>query len=455
MERASANTTAGESNRSRTDGGATTEQTPSDSTRELAVDVVVVGAGPGGCVLSYLLARSGVEVALLERHADLDREFRGFGFQPDVLRLFDGMGLLKEVLDLDHERIETGELYIYGDPCEIFDFDDVPGPYNYGILMEQPPLLELLIEEASAYENFTYYPSTPVRDLVVEGGQAVGVDATDRVADEDLTIRSRLVVGADGRFSTVRKAAGIDPGLLDSDIELLWFKLPDTVAHSAAQSRLNEHGLLLYFGLGGGEVQLGWFVESGTYPDLRAEGIESFRKRLAAVDPSLSAAFPGALPDFEHCSLLHIAPGLSTTWVDDGLLLLGDAAHVASPVGAQGNALAIQDAVVAHATVMNALDRERGRDTPLPEELLRRYVDRRRPDVKRVMRAQRRGEKMLSLYVRHGDAVPEAVKRPLLKAMFGVASKVPFARTRVGQKLVETFMFGPDPVTVDTTWFTD
>ncbi|WP_010612261.1 FAD-dependent monooxygenase, partial [Halococcus hamelinensis] len=322
---------------------------------EREVDVTVVGAGPGGAVLSYLLARSGVETLLLERHSDLDREFRGFGFQPDALRLLDEMDLLEPILDLDHREVRVGEVSVYDRSYEVFDFEDVPGPYDFALLMEQPPLLETVIEAADAFESFTYRPHTPVRDLVREGGRVVGVRALDHDTGEEFVVRSRLVVGADGRFSTVRAAADIDPGLLDSNIELLWFKLPDTVARGAAQSRLNEHGLLLYFGVGGGEVQLGWFIEKGTYPDLRAEGIEAFRRRLVAVDPSLDAVFPDALPSFEACSLLHIEPGLSERWVEDGLLLLGDAAHVASPIGAQGNALAIQDAVVAHAVVAEAL----------------------------------------------------------------------------------------------------
>ena len=419
-----------------------------DDEREAAV--VVVGAGPGGAVLSYLLARSGVETLLLERHPDLDREFRGFGFQPDALRLFDEMDLLEPILDLDHEEVRSGELFVYDRSYEVFDFDDIPGAYDYALLMEQPPLLEAIIEAASAFESFTYRPHTPVRELVREGGRVVGVRALDHDTGEAFAVRSRLVVGADGRFSTVRAAAGIDPGLLDSSIELLWFKLPDTVAHSAAQSRLNEHGLLLYFGVGGGEVQLGWFIEKGTYPDLRAEGIEAFRRRLVAVDPSLESVFPEALPSFEDCSLLHIEPGLSETWTRDGLLLLGDAAHVASPIGAQGNALAIQDAVVAHAVVAEALDRG---DGPLPAASLRRYEERRRPAVQRVLRGQRAAERGLSWIVRRSDGLPDAVVRPLLRTLFAVPARVPIARLPFGRRLLTRALFGPDPVHVDTTRF--
>lgn len=135
--------------------------------------------------------------------------------------------------------------------------------------------------------------------------------ATDRATDRDIECRARLVIGADGRYSTVRKAAGIDPGLLDSALELLWFKLPDTVAKTAAQACIDNGSVLLYFGLGGGEVQLGWFLKKGGYPELRKRSIVSFRDRLMRVDPGLASVFPDALPDFESCSLLHIEPGVS------------------------------------------------------------------------------------------------------------------------------------------------
>ena len=409
-------------------------------------DVVVVGAGPGGCVLAYLLARSGVETLLLERHADLDREFRGFGFQPDALRLFDEMGLLDRVLELDHAVVDRGVVHVYGEPYELVDFDALPGPYSRPILMEQPPLLELLIEAASAYECFSFRPRTAVRGLRYENGRVVGVEARDRAADDAVAVRSRLVVGADGRYSTVRDAAGVDPGLRTSSVELLWFKLPASVARRPAQGRLDEEGVLLYFGLGGGEVQLGWFIERGSYPALRAAGIEAFRQRLLAVDPSLSAVFPDALPDFDRCSLLEIAPGISDEWVGDGFLLLGDAAHVASPIGAQGNALAIQDAVVAHSTVAAALETDAD---PLPVERLRPYERRRRPAVERTVRGQRAAERALSAFVRHRDAVPAALLRPALRAPFAALSRLRLAETRPGRRA----LFGTDPAHVDTSRF--
>ncbi|WP_266076949.1 FAD-dependent monooxygenase [Haladaptatus caseinilyticus] len=405
-------------------------------------DVVIVGAGPGGCVLSYLLARSGVDTVLLERHTDLDREFRGYLFQPLVLRLFDQMGVLDDVRLLDHDEVRRPLLTVFGHPYEVVDFSRLPKPYDYGILMEQPPLLRLLIDRSNEFENFEFHPATTVTDLLTDGGDVVGVTATDRGHDETLELHSSLVVGADGRYSTVREVAGIDPGLFDSQVELLWFRLPADAVHSAAQGRIESDGIVLYFGLGEEEAQAGWFIQKGAYPEIRERGIDDLRRRIGAVEPTLARH----LVSFDQCSLLHIEPGLAERWVSDGLLLLGDAAHVASPVGGQGNGLAIQDAVVAHSTIVGALD---GADGVIPAARLRRFESIRRPAVEEVVRLQRRGERALSWYVLNHDSIPGWVAAPFARLLFAVAPKTPGFR-----RAWETFALGAEDVSVEDAPFT-
>ena len=411
-------------------------------------EVVVVGCGPGGAVLGYLLARSGVDVALVERAPDFEREFRGFGYGPGVVELFDEMGLLDRVLSLPHETVRRGEFYLYGEPVEAVDFATLDTDHPYALLMEQPPLLELLVDAASEYDGFSFHPATTVTDLLTEGGRVVGAAATDRRRDRDVEFRGSLVVGADGRFSTVRSAAGVDPGLFDSPLQLVWFKLPSEAVGAAAQGRIEPEGILLYFGLGGGELQVGWFLEEGTYPDLRRGGIEAFRARLAAVDPRLGPTLDRHLRGFDQCSLLDIAPGIADEWVRDGLLLVGDAAHVASPVGAQGNALAVQDAVVTHAVVAEALTRDAG--DVVPAATLASVEARRRPAVEEVVRLQRRAERGIALAVRYGDRVPPAVVGPPARGAMRA-----FARSGLARRAVERFAFGPDRVRVDATRFVD
>ncbi len=136
---------------------------------------------------------------------------------------------------------------------------------------------------------------------------------------------------------------------------------------------------------------------------------------------------------------------MTETWVHDGLLLLGDAAHVASPVGGQGNGLAVQDAVVAHSTIVHALEADEG---AIPSERLRRFESIRRPAVEEVLSLQRRGERVVSWYVRHGDSIPPWLVKPLARAAFAVAPQTPLVRQ--GWK---TFALGPKPVSVETTAF--
>jgi 2-polyprenyl-6-methoxyphenol hydroxylase-like FAD-dependent oxidoreductase len=424
-----------------------TEGTSESESHGIETDVVVVGAGPAGCVLSHLLARSGVDTILLERQRTLEREFRGFLFQPLVLSVFDQMGILDDVLALDHTKVRDIKIAAYEQTFPMISLTSASTPYNYALLMEQPPLLRLLIDEASQFESFRYYDGMPAQELIREGNRVVVVRASDRDQDQSVMIRSRLVVGADGRYSTVRKAANIEPGLFESTLELLWFKLPAEAISEPVLANVGDGGVLLSFGIGGGEAQFGWSIEKGTYSELRDRGMESFHEQLASVDPALADVLPEHLTDFKQCSLLHIEPGISDEWVRDGLLLVGDAAHVASPVGGQGNGMAIQDAVVAHSVVMTALNQT---DGPLRGETLRHYESIRRPAVEQIVRFQRRAERPFSMFIRYGGHVPNSLKRPLLRSFFRIISRTPLPN-----RVRDTFMWGPEPIDIDTVHFNE
>lgn len=418
---------------------------PSGS-QEYGTEVVVVGGGPGGTTLAFLLARSGVDVQLLERQRDLDRSFRGFLFQPLILRIFDQMGVLGSVLELEHDTVDAPSVEIYGETIPVIEFSTFDEQYDYGILMEQPPLLRRLIDRADEYAEFEYRDATTVQDLVVEDGRIIGVEANDREASEEFDLRARLVVGADGRYSTVRAAADIDPGLLDSQLELIWFKLPADAVCGDLEARFNDGGVLGYFGIGGDESQLGYFVEKNEYSTLQSASIERFYERITAVDPTLDGALQEHVTSFRDTTLLDIEPGVSDRWIDDGLLLLGDAAHVASPIGGQGNGLAIADAVVAHRVICEALTEMEG---PLPRESLREYEQTRRPTVETVLRFQRRSEWGLSAFVRRRHLVPASIRKPLFRGVVSFASRSPLS-TRLGRQ----FAWGSwEPV--DTAKFVD
>ncbi|MFC7135847.1 FAD-dependent monooxygenase [Halobaculum litoreum] len=170
-----------------------------------------------------------------------------------------------------------------------------------------------------------------------DDGAVRGVTARDRAADESLAVDARVVVGADGRYSAVRSAAGIDAGLFDSPVDLVWFTLPAGTVDAATQGQIGPGGILVHFGLGAGRLQVGFLLRDGEWPAVREAGFDAFRERVAAVDPAVARAMGAHLDGFADTTLLDVAPGVAPEWTRDGLVLLGDAAHTASPVGAQGN----------------------------------------------------------------------------------------------------------------------
>lgn len=349
-----------------------------------STDVVVVGAGPAGCVMSYLLARSGVNTILVERHKVLDREFRGYFFQPLVMKLFDQMGILLDVLQLEHQKIDAFHFIDHGHELFAVRFDDLPAPYNYGVNLPQPPLLRFLINSANQYENFTYLDGTTARQLITDDGQISGLVA--KRDGRDIDIRSRLIVAADGRYSTLRKLAGIEQHVVGQPFDFIWFDLPIREdQHYPLSINIEDSGMLIYIPMGRDRVQVGWFISKGGYKKLREAGIAHFRDQLIAADPTLHNLLHQHLSDFKQCSVLDVEDAIAKTWVKDGLILIGDAAHIASPFSGQGNSLAIQDAVAAHPIIMDALKAYQG---TLPAEHLASYENLRRPAVKEIKRIQ-------------------------------------------------------------------
>ncbi len=422
--------------------------TTSMSERTETADVVVVGCGPGGAVLAYLLARSGVDVALVERAATFEREYRGFGWNPGVIRLFDEMDLLDDVLELAHETVTEGAFSLYGEAVTVLDFDSLDTTHPYALMMEQPALLDRLVDRAGGYDGFAFHAATTVTDVrtnAVTGRREVTV--RDRDAGEDVTFETQCVVGADGRYSTVRASAGIDPGEFESPIDLVWFKLPRDAVDTPTQGRIDRNGVLVYFGLGGGDVQVGYPVRSGEWPAIRDAGFGAFRARVGEIDPQVGSAMGAHLDGFRDTTLLDVAPGIADTWTLDGLVLLGDAAHTASPIGAQGNPLAVEDAVVAHDLLVPALA---DADGVLAGERLRELEVRRRAHVERVISLQRRAAANLAFWLDYGSDVPPVLVRGAAKTARWI-----LPRSKALQRRVEAFALGDRSVSVARSHFVD
>ncbi len=308
--------------------------------------VVIAGAGPAGAVLAYLLARRGVEVVLLERHTDFAREFRGEVLQPGGLEPFRQMGLWKQLEAVPHTTLGALELYLNGRRVARAAFDpEAFGDYQPRWL-SQPALLEMLVQEAAQHPSFTLERGANVRSLVEQDGRVVGVRLVG-----DREVRGDLVVGADGRSSAVRRRARLPQQADRAPMDVVWCKLP------LPEFLAGDPHARFYAGAGhlavaapvyDDALQLAWIIEKGSYGELRERGVPEYLEEMARhVSPDLAAHVHRHRDDGVSPFLLSVVADRVTEWTRPGLLVIGDAAHTMSPVGAQGINIAIRDAVVA------------------------------------------------------------------------------------------------------------
>jgi 2-polyprenyl-6-methoxyphenol hydroxylase-like FAD-dependent oxidoreductase len=304
----------------------------------------VVGGGPGGAVLSLLLARAGVDVTLLEAHPDFDREFRGDTLHPSVMEIMDQLGLADRLLKLRHTEIRSATVQTVAGAFTPLDFSRLNTKYPYITMMPQTSFLEFITAEAKRYPNFRQVMEARVRELVEEDGVIRGVRYEGN--DGWHEVRAVLTVGADGRGSRVRRLAGFEPVKTSPPMDVLWFKLPrEPDDPEGAMGRIGRGHIAIlldrfdYW-------QAGYVIPKGTFPELRHEGIESLRRSFAELIPEFADRLE-RLEDWKQVSLLSVESSRCPRWYRPGLSLIGDAAHVMSPVGGVGINYAIQDAVVA------------------------------------------------------------------------------------------------------------
>ncbi|MDQ4063302.1 MAG: FAD-dependent oxidoreductase [Actinomycetota bacterium] len=337
-------------------------------------DCCVVGGGPAGVMLALLLARQGVRVTLLEAHKDFDREFRGNTVNPSVLEALARLGLAGKLLGLPHTKVTSFVLQA-GRRRETFaDFSRMNTPYPYVMMLPQARFLEFVVAEAEGYPNFRLVTGARVRELVWKGDRVLGV----RYRSEDGTlceVRAGLTVGTDGRFSRLRKLAGLEADGAGGSppMDVFWFNLP------REESDPEEAGAVFRFGRGSLLVlmdhseywQAGYIIPKGHYARLKEEGLPALRRSVAEMAPELAGRV-ATLEDWGQGSLLSVESNCLRRWYVPGLLLLGDAAHVVSPVGGVGINLAIQDALVAANVLAHPLLEGEVRDYHLRSVQLRR-----------------------------------------------------------------------------------
>ncbi len=310
---------------------------------DLTTTCCIAGGGPAGMMLGYLLARAGVDVVVLEKHADFLRDFRGDTVHPSTLEVMRELGLQDDFLKRPHQELQRLAAQVGDDTIHAADFSRLPLKAKFIALMPQWDFLNFLVEKARAFPSFRLMMQAEAVDLIRDGDQVTGVVA--RTPDGETRIASALVVGADGRHSTIRERAGFTVEDIGAPMDVLWMRLPrregddDVVPLGRAVA-----GAILVLIPRGDYFQCGYVVKKGGAEELQAKGIEAFRRSIEDAAPALRGRCD-VLKSWDDVKLLTVAVDRLKTWCAPGVLCIGDAAHAMSPIGGVGINLAVQDAV--------------------------------------------------------------------------------------------------------------
>jgi 2-polyprenyl-6-methoxyphenol hydroxylase-like FAD-dependent oxidoreductase len=325
------------------------------TTERIDAQCCVVGGGPAGMMTAFLLARAGVDVVVLEKHADFLRDFRGDTIHPSTLQIVYELDLLDAFLKLPHQKAEMLSGQIGDFKFTVADFRYLPTHCRYVLLMPQWDFLDFIAAQGKRYPGFKLLTKCEATDLIEEGGRVVGLRA--RAENGEVEIRSGLVIGADGRHSVVRQKAGFVVDALGAPMDVLWFRVSRSASDPAEVMGIFDAGRIFVMINRGDYWQCGYVIAKGTLEQVRQAGLPAFRESVLRLAPFLGDR-ASELADWDQIKLLTVGVDRLRQWYRPGVLCIGDAAHTMSPVGGVGINLAIQDAV-ATANLLAAPLRER------------------------------------------------------------------------------------------------
>jgi 2-polyprenyl-6-methoxyphenol hydroxylase-like FAD-dependent oxidoreductase len=312
--------------------------------RQITTRCVIAGGGPAGMMLGFLLARAGIDVTVLEKHGDFLRDFRGDTIHPSTLELMHELGLLDAFLKLPHQEVSRLAFQFGAERIPMVDFSHLPVRCKFVALMPQWDFLDFLADRGRRYSNFHLLMRTEAIDLISDGDRVTGLRA--RAPDGEIEIHAALVVGCDGRHSTVRERAGLSSEDVGAPIDVLWFRLSRHNDDTEETGGHIEAGKMMVMLNRGDYWQCAYVIPKGGIEAVKREGLAAFRDRVVELSPWMADRID-ELKSFDDIKLLTVTIDRLRQWHRPGLLCIGDAAHAMSPVGGVGVNLAVQDAVAA------------------------------------------------------------------------------------------------------------
>ena len=366
---------------------------------------IVVGGGPAGMMLGLLLARAGVPVAVLEKHGDFLRDFRGDTVHPSTLAILDEIGLRERFDKLPQRRVDHLAGLVAGREQQIVDFRGLK-PYDYLALVPQWDFLDMLADAGRKLPGFDLRMRHQATGLIEENGRTVGVRVES--PEGGYALRANLVIACDGRHSTLRGSAGLKAREYGAPMDVLWFRMPRSASDPQDTFGIVDRGHMMVLLNRTDYWQVAFVVPKGSDAALRARSIDALRETVSQLAPFL-ADRRDAIESWDTVKTLEVQVDRLQRWHAPGLLLIGDAAHAMSPIGGVGINMAIQDAVAA----ANALAKPVREGGAIDESLLARIQQRREWPVKVVQRVQIAMQKRLISRVLEQSGEPPRVPAPL------------------------------------------
>jgi 2-polyprenyl-6-methoxyphenol hydroxylase-like FAD-dependent oxidoreductase len=314
------------------------------TTGAITTQCAIAGGGPAGMMLGFLLARAGIDVVVLEKHADFLRDFRGDTIHPSTLEIMYELGILDDFLKRPRQEVRTLAGQIGDERVTLADFSHLPTHCRFIALMPQWDFLDFLAEQSRRFPGFHLKMRARVTDLLMEDGRVLGLQA--ETPEGQLEVRADLVVGADGRHSDVRMRAGLKVEDFGAPMDVVWFRLSKHASDGQQLLGRIQAGVVFVTLDRGDYWQCAYVIPKGGFEQLRSRGLEAFRAAIAGLNPEFADRLQ-EIASWDDLKLLTVTVDRLKRWSRPGLLCIGDAAHAMSPVGGVGINLAIQDAVAA------------------------------------------------------------------------------------------------------------